>query len=67
MIEPMIALDGPFEGKLYPGVHEETKTLIDNYRTPYEFYSVTYERTDKGWKFVKEEPLLSKLVSAEQL
>lgn len=67
MIEPMIALDGPFEGKLYPGVSEETKTLIDNYRTPYEFYSVTYERTDKGWKFVKEEPLLSKLVSAEQL
>lgn len=67
MIEPMEALDGPFEGKLYPGVSEETKTLIDNYRTPYEFYSVTYERTDKGWKFVKEEPLLSKLVSAEQL
>lgn len=63
----MKALDGPFEGKLYPGVSEETKTLIDNYRTPYEFYSVTYERTDKGWKFVKEEPLLSKLVSAEQL
>ena len=63
----MKAIDGPFEGKLYPGVSEETKTLIDNYRTPYEFYSVTYERTDKGWKFVKEEPLLSKLVSAEQL
>lgn len=63
----MKALDGPFEGKLYPGVSEETKTLIDNYRTLYEFYSVTYERTDKGWKFVKEEPLLSKLVGAEQL
>jgi hypothetical protein len=67
MIEPMIALDGPFEGKLYVGVSEETKTLIDNYRTPYEFYSVTYERTDKGWKFVKEEPLLSKLIEVEKL
>lgn len=66
MIEPMEALDGPFKGKLYPGVHEETKTLVDNYRTLYEFYSVTYERTDKGWKFVKEEPLLSKLVGVEK-
>lgn len=62
----MKAIDGPFEGKLYPGVSEETKTLIDNYRTLYEFYSVTYERTDKGWKFVKEEPLLSKLVGVEK-
>ena len=67
MIEPMEAIDGPFKGKLYPGVSEETKTLIDNYRTPYEFYSVTYERTDKGWKFVKEEPLLSKLIEVEKL
>jgi|APGre2960657373_1045057.scaffolds.fasta_scaffold598184_2 hypothetical protein len=66
MNEPMIALDGPFEGKLYVGVSEETKTLIDNYRTLYEFYSVTYERTDKGWKFVKEEPLLSTLVGVEK-
>jgi hypothetical protein len=66
MNEPMIALDGPFEGKLYVGVSKETKTLIDNYRTLYEFYSVTYERTDKGWKFVKEEPLLSTLVGVEK-
>jgi hypothetical protein len=66
MNEPMIALDGPFEGKLYVGVSKETKTLIDNYRTLYEFYSVTYERTDKGSKFVKEEPLLSTLVGVEK-
>ena len=67
MNEPMKAIDGPFEDKLYVGVSEETKTLVDNYRTLYEFYSVTYERTDKGWKFVKEESLLSKLIGSEKL
>ena len=61
----MIALDGPFKGKLYRGVPEETHTLIDNYRTFMEFYEVTYERTDEGWKFVKESPMLSKLIGLE--
>ena len=58
----MKALDGPLAGKLYRDVPEETKTLIDNYRTFDEFYQVTYQRTDKGWKFIKEESLLSRLI-----
>ena len=58
----MIALDGPFEGKEYRNVPEGTKTLIDNYRTEMDFYQVTYERTDKGWKFVKEDQLFTTLV-----
>jgi DNA-binding MarR family transcriptional regulator len=50
----MEALDGPLKGKIYFGLPEHTKTIIDYYRTPYDFYCVTYERTDKGWKFIRE-------------
>ena len=32
MNEPMIALDGPFKGKLYVGVPDEVKQLVDTYR-----------------------------------
>lgn len=58
----MKALDGPLKGKEYIGVGEQTHTVVDHYRTAYEFYSVTYKRTDNGWKYEKQEPLLSTLV-----
>jgi hypothetical protein len=61
-MEAMEALDGPFAGKLYVGVPHETKTLVDNYRTFENFYEVTYQRTDNGWKFVKETALLEELL-----
>lgn len=61
----MIAIDGPFEGKLYRDVPDETQTLIDHYRTFEEFYKVTYKRTDDGWKHVKTEPMFSELLGTE--
>lgn len=61
-MKSMEALDGPFKGKLYRDVPEQTKTLIDQYRTDMDFYQVTYERTCDGWKFVKEEAMLSKMI-----
>lgn len=53
----MKALNGPLKGKLYAGLPEHTKTIIDYYKTPYEFYAVTYEITAEGWKFVEEVPI----------
>ena len=52
----MEALDGPLRGKMYTGLPEHTKTIIDYYQTPHGFYCVTYIKTDKGWKFTGEIP-----------
>ena len=61
MNEPMIALDGPFEGKLYVGVPDEVKQLVDTYRdylitadmledpNYYPIHKIVYNRTDNGW------------------
>lgn len=61
MNEPMIALDGPFKGKLYVGVPDEVKQLVDIYRdylittdmledpNYYPIHKVVYNRTENGW------------------
>jgi hypothetical protein len=61
----MIALNGPFEGKEYRDVPDETKQIIDHYRdyyvtkemledpNYYPIHKVVYNRTENGWVMEK--------------
>lgn len=46
-----IVLSGPHEGKLFRGVPEGTRTVIDYIRTYYAIFECTYYRTRNGFAF----------------